>query len=258
MKRIIIALSVAVLALAACKPEPAQVKILCHRGLCSTGTEFTTDENTLDALRCAQEAGVDGVEFDVHLTVDGQLVIRHDDKIADGLYCQKSSFEDIRAFILPFGHQIPTLHEWLVQAKETPEIFQLIEIKSHPGDKEKEVVRMCLEEVRALDMLDQVGFVSFKASTCDEVLRQEPKARVTLNSSSLHNSMPPAEVKEHGFTGISYNIQVILNHPEWIQEFKDLGIETYFWMCNCTYLRDLAADLGFTWVTSDFRGAIAY
>ena len=108
------------------------VKILAHRGLCSSGTKFVTDENSLDALRRAQEAHVDGVEFDVHIT-------------ADGLNCQKSLFEDIRAYRLPFGNQM--------------------------------------------------YFLSFKTETCDEVLRQEPGARVLLNSSNLHHSLPHKEVK---------------------------------------------------------------
>lgn len=64
----------------------------------------------------------------------------------------------------------------------------------------------------------------------DEVLRQQPDMKTILNSISLHHSMTPAEVKEKGYTAASYNINVILQHPEWIQEFKDYGIETFFWM----------------------------
>lgn len=235
------------------------VKILAHRGLCSSGTEFVTDENTLDALKRAQEAGVDGCEFDVHMTADSFLVIRHDAKIEGTLNCQKSTFDEIRAYRLPFGNQIPTLHEWLEQAKKTPAIKQLLEIKAHPNKEiEKVVVMKCLEEVRAMDMTDQVYFLSFKAETCDEVLRQEPTAKVLLNSSDLHNSMPPQEVKERGYAAVSYNVNVILNHTPWIKEFQDLGIETFLWMVNDPYLRKLAEDLGFTWVTTDFFDVIKY
>lgn len=257
MKKALIILMAAVLALSGCRQEK-QMKILCHRGLCSTGSEFTTDENSLDALRRAQEKGVDAVEFDVHLTVDGHLVIRHDDKIANGLYCQRSSFEDIRAFVLPFGNQIPTLQEWLDQAKQTPQMKLMLEIKSHPWEKEKELITMCLDEIRARDMLEQVQILSFSVKTLDEVLRQEPKMKVTLNSGSIHGSLTPAEVKEHGFTGASYNQVVFLNHPEWIAEFKEYGIETFFWMVNCKYLRDIAAELGCDWITSDFHDEVAY
>lgn len=66
--------------------------------------------------------------------------------------------------------------------------------------------------------------LSGKSETLDEVLR------------TLHHFMTPAEVKEKGYTAASYNINVILQHSEWIQEFKDYGIETFFWMVNSDLL----------------------
>ena len=67
MKKIMTIVSVALMALSACTQQTNQVKILAHRGNASTGTEFTTDENSLDALRRAQERDFAGIEFDVHL-----------------------------------------------------------------------------------------------------------------------------------------------------------------------------------------------
>ena len=245
------------MAFTACTEQPAnKVKILAHRGNASTGSEFTTDENTLDALRRAQESNFDGIEFDVHLTADGELVIRHDNKIVDGLSCQGSTFEEIRAHVLPFGHQIPTLREWLEQAKQTPHIVQLLEIKSHKGDRENELIAKSLEIIRELDMVDQMYMLSFDPKVVDEVLRQEPNMKVVLNSSSLHRSLTPAEVKEKGYTAVSYNINVILNHIEWINEFREYGIETFLWMVNTPYTLNIAKELGFTWATTDFIDAL--
>lgn len=241
----------------ACTTAPAhKAKILAHRGNASTGSEFTTDENSLDALCRAAEVGADGCEFDVHLTVDGQLVIHHDDKIANGLTCQGSTFDEIRAHRLPFGHQIPTLREWLTQAKQTPELQQLLELKADKSGRDAELIAKCLEIIRELDMMEQMYMLSFKADVLDEVLRQEPSMRVVLNSSSLHHSLTPAEVKARGYHAVSYNINVILNHTEWIEEFRANGIETFLWMVNTPYLYNLAGELGFTWVTTDFHDAI--
>lgn len=248
------------IALISCSPQSGQrPKVLAHRGLCSTGTEFTTDENTLDALIRAQEKGCEGVEFDVFITVDSQLVIKHDDEIVKGeLCCTRSPFEEIRAYVLPFGHQIPTLREWLEQAKKTPGMMQFLEIKAQDNDKERELIRRALAIIKELDMMDQVYILSFKSETLDEVLRQEPRMRVGLNSSSLHGSMPPQEVKEHGFAGVSYNSNVILNHPDWIREFQELGIDTFLWMVNSKYMKKIGEDLGFTWMTTDFYDEIGY
>lgn len=256
MRRIAVILSVVMLMLTSCTQSAAPIKILAHRGNASTGSEFTTDENTLDALARAQALGFAGCEFDVHLTADGELVVRHDDKIAPGLTCQGSTFEEIRAHRLPFGHQIPTLREWLEQAKQTPHMLQLLEIKAHKGDREKEVVVKCLEVIRELDMVEQMYMLSFKPETLDYVLEQEPAMKVVLNSSSLHRSLKPEVVKERGYHAVSYNINVILNHPQWIEEFRSYGIETFLWMVNTPYLYNLAQEFGFDWVTTDYYDAI--
>ena len=256
MRKIFVLLSVAVMALTACSEQQKSVKILAHRGNASTGSEFTTDENTLDALCRAQELNFDGVEFDVHLTADNQLVIRHDNKINSELSCQGSTFEQIRAHVLPFGQQIPTLREWLEQAKKTPEIKQLLELKMHKGERNNELITACLEIIRELDMVDQMYMLSFDAAILDEVLSQEPNMKVVLNSSNLHHSLTPEQVYAKGYHAVSYNINVILNHTEWIEQFRNYGIETFLWMVNTPYTYNIAKDLGFTWVTTDFYDAI--
>ena len=252
MKKIMTLVSVALLALSACTQQTNEVKVLAHRGHTSTGTEFTVDENSIDALIRAQERNFPGIEFDVHLTADDQLVIHHDNKIAPGLYCQSNTLEEIRAHRLPHGSQIPTLREWLEQAKKTPHIYHMLELKSHPGDREALLISKCLEVIRELDMVDMMYMLSFKAETLDEVLRQEPKMKTLLNSSSLHHSLTPEEVKAKGYTAASYNVSVILNHTDWIQKFQEYGIETFLWMVNDPYLYKVAKELGFTWVTTDF------
>ena len=61
MKKIVLLLASALFVFTACTEQTAQVKILAHRGNASTGSQFTTDENTLDALARAQELGFAGV-----------------------------------------------------------------------------------------------------------------------------------------------------------------------------------------------------
>ncbi|MBQ7856492.1 MAG: hypothetical protein IJ348_05195 [Alistipes sp.] len=253
MKKIFAILSVVVMALTACTQQTHKVKVLAHRGHVSAGKEVVTDENSLDALRRAQELGVNGVEFDVHLTADNQLVVHHDNKIAEGLSCQGSTFDEIRAYRLPFGNQIPTPREWLEQAKQTPHIMQMIEIKAHKKEgSEAEIVRQTLAIIHELDMLDQICFVSFNSNTLDEVKRQEPNAKVVFNSSSLSKSWPPKKVHEHGYDAVSYNVSVILNRTEWIEEFRSYGIDTFLWMVNSDLLHDIASECRFDWITSDY------
>ena len=49
------------------------MKVIGHRG-----ASAQSPENTMAAFRAAIELGADGIEFDVHLTSDGQLVVIHD------------------------------------------------------------------------------------------------------------------------------------------------------------------------------------
>jgi glycerophosphoryl diester phosphodiesterase len=54
-------------------PERDRPLIFAHRGLSSEAPE-----NTMAAFRLAKDAGVPGVELDIHLTADGRLVVIHD------------------------------------------------------------------------------------------------------------------------------------------------------------------------------------
>lgn len=50
--------------------------IIAHRGASSQATE-----NTLPAFQLAFDSGADGIEFDIQLTKDGELVVYHDDTV---------------------------------------------------------------------------------------------------------------------------------------------------------------------------------
>jgi len=53
-----------------------KTKIYAHRG-----ASAYAPENTLEAFKLAAEMGADGVELDVQMTKDGQIVVIHDEKI---------------------------------------------------------------------------------------------------------------------------------------------------------------------------------
>ena len=53
--------------------QPRRIEIIGHRG-----TAGLAPENTLAAFRRACAIGVDGIEFDVHLSADSVLVVHHD------------------------------------------------------------------------------------------------------------------------------------------------------------------------------------
>ncbi|MBY0123524.1 glycerophosphodiester phosphodiesterase [Bacillus sp. S/N-304-OC-R1] len=109
--------------------------IFAHRG--SKGTH---PENTLSAFKEAVRLGVDGIELDVHLTKDGEVVVIHDEtvdrttngngKVQDFTLAELQKLDAGSWFSKDFtGEKIPTLNEVLDLLKDT-EIVLNVEIKN--------------------------------------------------------------------------------------------------------------------------------
>jgi glycerophosphoryl diester phosphodiesterase len=86
------------------------MKKIGHRGV--KGYE---PENTLVSFQKALDMQVDGIELDVHLSADGELMVIHDetiDRTTNGKgFVNKLSLHELKAFRIDNKHQIPTLKE---------------------------------------------------------------------------------------------------------------------------------------------------
>jgi len=135
-----------------------------HRGALEAAPE-----NTLSSFRTAVEIGASGVELDVMLSADGELVVIHDyslDRTTDGTGPVKdyplAELKELDAghwFSGDFsGERIPTLQE-VIEALD-PSVFLNIEIKSESmasDGLEKAVVQAIAEN----DLYDRVIVSSF-------------------------------------------------------------------------------------------------
>jgi glycerophosphoryl diester phosphodiesterase len=81
--------------------------VIAHRGASSVELE-----NSLAAFRAAAGQGADGVELDVHATIDGELVVHHDPSLR-GLPIAQTRAKDLAAIPLSNGEHIPTLAQAL-------------------------------------------------------------------------------------------------------------------------------------------------
>ena len=85
---------------------------IAHRG-----ASHYSPENTIEAFKEALKLKVDVVEFDVHHTKDGKLIVMHDDNVnrtTDGLGpIHEFSLKHIRKLHEPNGEPVPTLQEVL-------------------------------------------------------------------------------------------------------------------------------------------------
>ena len=99
----------------AAQRAPFMDQNLAHRGL--HNLEKKAPENSLAAFRAAAQAGY-GVELDVRLTADGQVVVIHDESTARMTYTYKnvaeSSYAELRALrLLDTEEYVPLLTEVL-------------------------------------------------------------------------------------------------------------------------------------------------
>ena len=127
-------------------------------------------ENTMLSFQKALEAGVDGFEFDTHLTKDGEIVVIHDEKIdrttngtgfvKDYTYEELKQFDASSVFAGQYGfNYIPTLREYFELTKGM-DLMTNIELKNsiiwYDGMEEK-VIAM----IREYGVEEQIVLSSF-------------------------------------------------------------------------------------------------
>ncbi|WP_103998765.1 glycerophosphodiester phosphodiesterase [Flavobacterium urumqiense] len=99
-----------------------------HRG--AKGHE---SENTLISFQKALNMQVDGIELDVHLSADGELMVIHDetiDRTTNGKgFVNKLSLRELKTFQIDDKHQIPMLKEVFDLVNQ--DCFINIELKSY-------------------------------------------------------------------------------------------------------------------------------
>ncbi|NPV80936.1 MAG: glycerophosphodiester phosphodiesterase [Firmicutes bacterium] len=158
--------------------------ILAHRG-----ASLEAPENTLAAFRQAIELGADGIELDVHLSGDGELVVIHDERVdrttngkgwvKDLTLSQLKSLDAGSWFDPAFkGERIPTLREVIDLVSGRCKLIN-IEIKSgivlYPGIEEK-----VLREVEAADLLGKVIMSSFNHFSLKTIKEMNPDVKTGI------------------------------------------------------------------------------
>src|SRR5512135_1785395 len=88
-----------------------QPMAIAHRG-----DSGHASENSLEAFERAAKAGADGIELDVHATLDGAIVVCHDPVLPDGTWIRDLPAAAVRRHPLPNGEPIPLLREALAAA----------------------------------------------------------------------------------------------------------------------------------------------
>jgi glycerophosphoryl diester phosphodiesterase len=222
---------------------PSETLIFGHRGASSDAPQ-----NTLPAFQLALDHGAAGVELDVHLTADGELVVIHDftvDHTTDGTgNVAEMTLSDLKALDAGSWHseayrgtRVPTLSE--VFELLAGRVLVNVEIKADTTGIELAVAAV----LRQYDMLDKVIISSFDPSILQRTQRVLPEVAVgwlyvegagfdtqevlrdlKVNAVHPYHEMIDAAYMEWA-KGQGYAVNTwTVNDPQRVLELRDLGV----------------------------------
>lgn len=224
----------------------AQTQIIAHRGFFQT--DPPTTENSLQALKNAQDLKVYGSEFDVRMTADGILVVNHDEHHAE-MEISEWSLAKLRTARLANGEELPTLEQYLEMGKRVIGVKLIVELKpAKTKILEDMMVQKALQLVSKTKTEEQVEFISFSLNICREIKNREPRYPVHY----LNGDLSPQQLKLENLDGLDYHYKILLEkHPEWIAEARKLGLMTNSWTVNDIETYKKLKSMGIDFVTTN-------
>lgn len=176
----------------------AMPKIWAHWGCCTL-----YPENTLEAFRAAAELdGITGIELDIQLTSDGEMVVFHDENLRRVTHIDRNvrgcTLAEIKNIAIPANDgkycSIPTLEEVLVMMKpycESRGILINIELKTsiirYDGIESK-----AYEIVRKYGMEQYIVWSSFLAESVDIIKKIDRDAKTAVLAMSIEECISMA------------------------------------------------------------------
>lgn len=221
------------------------------------GAAGTHPENTMVSFRRAIELDCDGIEFDVHRTADGELIVIHDGFLnrttnGSGLI-MATTYEQIQALDAGSwknpqfaGERVPTLRQLI---RETPPTLQLfLELKAgsvhYPGIEE-ELLALLAEE----GALDRVQISSFDHHALLKIHQLAPT--LPLGMLFADNLLDPV--------ALAQQIGADALHPAWewvnpamVEKAHAAGLKVNVWTVNLPEAIMMMTACGVDGIISDF------
>lgn len=203
------------------------------------GASGYAPENTMEAFRLALDMGADGLELDVHLSRDGEIVVTHDEnvrRVTGGVdrEIRDMTLSEIRQLDVCNGMEryrgarIPTLSEVLDFLK-TNSLFLNIELKT--GEVLYEgIERKTVEMVHAYGLQDRVIYSSFNHYSLMLARQADPKARIGLLYSEA--MVDPHVYAMHLGANAIHPYDLTLLVPHTVENCLRNGIEVNPWTVN--------------------------
>lgn len=228
--------------------------VFAHRG-----ASAYAPENTLSAFDLAVQQGCDGIELDVHLSLDKKLIVIHDEHIekttnGKGLV-QDLTVEELKEYDAGSwfnetfkGEKIPLLEE--VFELVPPHILINVEIKNIPSFYEGIEHELC-QIIRKYKREETLVVSSFDHQSLLEVNRICPEVKIgLLYVSNLFDHVKYAE---------SIHVPVYSLHPKHdcikrqdIKKAVQKGLYVFPWTVNNTEQMKEMVTYGFSGIMTDY------
>ncbi|MFI9803882.1 glycerophosphodiester phosphodiesterase [Streptomyces sp. NPDC052301] len=209
-----------------------------HRGV--MGVE---PENTLRSFAAAQQAGLDLIELDLHLSKDGALVVMHDaevDRTTDGSGpIADKTLSELRALDAGRGERVPVFEE-VLDAVDAPLQAEI---------KDVAAARALAEVMHARDLVARVEVSSFHDEAISEIARLVPGVRTALIASRYGTDVVERAVAV-GAATLCLNIRRLT--LEVVEHARGKDLRIIGWVVNTQDHLRLVRALGLDGATTDF------
>ncbi|CAM5370525.1 glycerophosphodiester phosphodiesterase family protein [Streptomyces hirsutus] len=200
-------------------------------------------ENTLRSFVAAQEAGLDVIELDLHLSKDGALVVMHDtdlDRTTDGTGpIADRTIAELRALDAGRGERIPVLEE-VLDAVHAPLQAEI---------KDVQAARALAEVMNRRNLVGRIEVSSFHDDAITEIARLVPGVRTALVASRYHPDVVERAVGA-GASTVCLNIRRLT--LEIVEQARKADLRIIGWVVNTQDHLRLVRALGLDGATTDY------
>jgi len=224
------------------KEEAFKSKIIGHRG-----AKGEYPENTLGSIELALKKGCDGVEIDVHLSLDGELVVIHDSTLLrttkETGSVKEKTFDDLRKLDAGSGEKIPSLEEVLNLVKSFQGAVTFVEIKAQ-GCEQKVINALKKTQMESRSIVKCFHHLPLK--TIKEI-NPEIKTHCLLYGRPLN---PVEIVKACQADGLSISNETV--DADLAKECHEAGVELTLWNANSVSEKEAFQKMGFDYICTDY------
>lgn len=235
------------------KIDSKNVKMVAHRGL--SGIER---ENTCPAFVAAGNRSYYGIETDVHVTSDGKFVVIHDnttERVSLGsvdVNVEEVTYDELKNIVLPDLDEstnrqdirIPLLCDYIKICKKYGKVC-VLELKN---EFTKSNIEKMIEEIKSLDYLEGMVFISFSMKNCIILRSLLKDAKVQFLT---FDEVTPVLVEELKVNNLDIDIYYKRLTRDLVKTFHAQNIQVNCWTCDIKEDAEALVEMGVDFITTN-------